>query len=361
MAGASRSQGPDASLRLLGPHPNRSSGALDDRAVLPTPVAKRSPRTGSPPPAGAAFHRRAAGLKQPPTSPSRKIHDPFQPSRAPANLRDHLPPGRRQDDADRKDAALRRRDPARRRSARQGQPSPDPFRLDGHRARARHLGRHLGDDLRIRRLRLQPARHAGPRGLFRGHLPHADRGRFGGDGDRRRQGHRGAHPQAVRGLPAARHPDRHLHQQDGPRDARSVRPARRDREDAGARHRAARLDGRARPRARRRLRHSPQDVARARQGRGRDAGLGSRRPGDLGDAARTRARRGDGGNDARGRRLPPLRQAGVPRGASDAGAVRQRAEGIRRAQPDRRDGRIRAAAARAGSLDPHGAGGRSRR
>jgi ABC-type multidrug transport system ATPase subunit len=26
-------------------------------------------------------------------------------------------------------------------------------------------------------LRLQPARHAGPRGLFRGHLPHADRGR----------------------------------------------------------------------------------------------------------------------------------------------------------------------------------------
>ena len=28
-------------------------------------------------------------------------------------------------------------------------------------------------------LRLQPARHAGPRGLLRGHLPHADRGRLG--------------------------------------------------------------------------------------------------------------------------------------------------------------------------------------
>ena len=39
-----------------------------------------------------------------------------------------------------------------------------------------------------------------------------------GDGDRRRQGHRGAHPQAVRDLPPARHPDRHLHQQDGPRE-----------------------------------------------------------------------------------------------------------------------------------------------
>ena len=29
-----------------------------------------------------------------------------------------------------------------------------------------------------RRLRLQPARHARPRGLFRGHLSHADRRRF---------------------------------------------------------------------------------------------------------------------------------------------------------------------------------------
>ena len=94
----------------------------------------------------------------------------------------------------------------------------DPLRLDGHRARARHLGRHLGDDLRVRRLRLQPARHAGPRGLLGGHLPHADRRRLRRHGDRRGQGHRGAHAQAVRGLPPARHPDRHLHQQDGPRE-----------------------------------------------------------------------------------------------------------------------------------------------
>ena len=43
------------------------------------------------------------------------------------------------------------------------------------------------------------------------------RGQFGHHGDRRRQGHRGADQEAVRGLPAARHPDRHLHQQARPR------------------------------------------------------------------------------------------------------------------------------------------------
>ncbi len=36
--------------------------------------------------------------------------------------------------------------------------------------------------LRARRARLQPARHAGPPGFQRGHLPHADRGRLRGDG-----------------------------------------------------------------------------------------------------------------------------------------------------------------------------------
>src|SRR4030095_11961423 len=49
------------------------------------------------------------------------------------------------------------------------------------------------------------------------------------------KGLRGAHPQAVRGLPAARHPDPHLHQQDGSREPRPVRNPGRDREDAGAR------------------------------------------------------------------------------------------------------------------------------
>ena len=191
--------------------------------------------------------------------------------RAPAHLRHHLAPGRRQDHADRKAPAVRRRHPARRPRQGQAQPPHHPVRLDGDREGARHLGRHLGDDLRIRQPRLQPARHAGPRGLFRGHLPHADRGRFRRHGDRRGEGHRGAHPQAVRGLPASRHPDRHLHQQDGPREPRSVRSARRDREDAGARHRAGELAGRPRPRFRRhrrgRGRRRPPAGRRRRQGR----------------------------------------------------------------------------------------------
>ncbi len=74
----------------------------------------------------------------------------------------------------------------------------------------------------------------GPRGLLRGHLPHADRGGFGRHGRRRRQGHRGADPQAVRGLPPARHSDHHLHQQGGPGGARPVRADGRDRRQAGA-------------------------------------------------------------------------------------------------------------------------------
>ena len=68
-----------------------------------------------------------------------------------------------------------------------------------------------------RRHHLQPARHAGPRGLFGGYLSHADRGRFGDHGDRRGQGHRAADAQAVRGLPAALGADHHLRQQGRPR------------------------------------------------------------------------------------------------------------------------------------------------
>ena len=47
-------------------------------------------------------------------------------------------------------------------------------------------------------------------------------------------------------LPPARHPDHHLHQQDGPRGAGPVRPAGRDRLQAGARSRAALLARRLR-------------------------------------------------------------------------------------------------------------------
>src|SRR3984893_13127548 len=44
----------------------------------------------------------------------------------------------------------------------------------------------LSPQLQASGARLQPARHAGPPGFQRGHLPHADRGRQRGDGARRR-------------------------------------------------------------------------------------------------------------------------------------------------------------------------------
>ena len=59
----------------------------------------------------------------------------------------------------------------------------------------------------------QPARHAGPRGLLRGHLPHAHRRRQRGDAARQSQGRRGAHAAAVRRLQAAAHADLHRRQQ----------------------------------------------------------------------------------------------------------------------------------------------------
>ena len=96
-------------------------------------------------------------------------------------------------------------------------------RLDGGGEAARHLGDELGDAIRLRRPHDQPARHARPRGLFRGHLPRAYRGRCGGDGDRRCEGRRGADDQAARRVPAPRDADHHVHQQARPRSARADR------------------------------------------------------------------------------------------------------------------------------------------
>ena len=74
--------------------------------------------------------------------------------------------------------------------------------------------------------------------------------------------HRGAHPKALRGVPAARHPDRHLHQQARPRDARPLRTPRRDREDAGPGCGADDLAARPGPRLRRHLRSQRKQVRR---------------------------------------------------------------------------------------------------
>ena len=169
-----------------------------------------------------------------------------------------------------------------------------------------------------------------------------------GHGDRRRQGHRGAHAQAVRSLPAARHPDRHLHQQDGSREPRSVRTPGRDREDAGARHHADDLADRARARLRRHLRHRDRrdaaDLRRRQDGRPPAA-----------RSCRTRRQESDAGcrrdrrrTDAGQRPLPAVRFPVVPRGASDAGVLRLGLEEFRRQGSARRARELRAAAAPAG-------------
>ena len=281
-------------------------------------------------------------------------------SGAAAHLCDHLPPGRRQDHADRKAAAVRRRHQSRRPGQGQGRAAQHPFRLDEDRARARHLGRDLGDDLRVRGPRVQPAGHAGPRGLFRRHLPHADRGRFRRHGDRRRQGHRGADAKAVRGLPPARHPDHHLHQQDGPREPRHLRAARRDREDAGARHHADDLAGRPRPRLPRHLRYRHRRRAPARRRRRQDRrGATDRHRRSRRPQRQSRRRRGQGRTGAGVGSLQAVRARGVPRGPSDAGLFRQRAAQFRRRRPAGGPGQVCAAAARAGIQSAQGRGSRA--
>ena len=129
----------------------------------------------------------------------------------------------------------------------------------------------------------------------------------GRHGDRRRQGHRAAHAEAVRGLPAARHPDHHLRQQDGPREPRPVRDARRNREEAGARHRAGDLADRP---GQELLRHLPSRRERGaprrcgeRAHQGQRAGFQPRRR----PVARKRARGLHRGARAGARGLPAVR------------------------------------------------------
>ena len=79
-----------------------------------------------------------------------------------------------------------------------------------------------------RGLRDEPPRHARPRRLQRGHLPHAPRRRRRGDAPRLRQGRRGADEEALSRLQAAEDAHLHLRQQDGPARAatRSIWSAR---------------------------------------------------------------------------------------------------------------------------------------
>ena len=76
--------------------------------------------------------------------------------------------------------------------------------LDGARAEARHLDHVDRAAVPVPRPRGEPARHARPPRLLRGHLPRARRRRRRGHGARRGEGHRAADAQAVRGVPRPR-------------------------------------------------------------------------------------------------------------------------------------------------------------
>ena len=212
------------------------------------------------------------------------------------HLRHHFPPRRGQDHADREDAALRRRHRAGRRRPRPQGAARRRLGLDGRRARARHLD-HLGG-ARVRALRLQghAARHARPQGLLRGHAAHAARRRQRGDGDRRRQGHRDADPQAVRGVPQQGPADVDVRQQAGPAEPRPVRAVRRDRARAADPRGAGQLADRRRRPLQGRLRPAPEPGAAlrahpAQRPTGRDRGVQHRGPGAERPDRRGRARR----------------------------------------------------------------------
>jgi hypothetical protein len=122
------------------------------------------------------------------------------------------------------------------------------LRLDGTGTGTGHLDHVDGPPIPLSRPNDQSPRYAGPPRFRRGHVSHAARRRQRGDADRRGQGRRTADPQVVCDLPRAPHPALHVHQQDGPPDARSARAARRTRERA--RHR--RVSGQLAARRRRR-------------------------------------------------------------------------------------------------------------
>ena len=291
--------------------------------------------------------------------PVRLHRRPAQGGGPAPHLRHHFPPRRGQDHADGEDAALRRRHRAGRRRPRPQGAARRRLGLDGRRARARHLD-HLGG-ARVRALRLQghAARHARPQGLLRGHAAHAARRRQRGDGDRRRQGHRDADPQAVRGVPQQGPADVDVRQQAGPAEPRPVRAVRRDRARAADPCGPGQLADRRRRPLQGRLRPAPEPGAalRARPAQrptGRDRGVQHR-----GSGAERPDRRGRRDAPARvGRprrpRRHPGRSRGLPARRADAGVLRQRALELRpRAVPARAD-RVRAAAAAAAVERRHG-------
>ena len=277
---------------------------------------------------------------------------------AAADVRDHFASGRRQDHADREAAAVRRRDPDGGAGEGARQCAAHALRLARDRAGARHLGHLVGDDVRAQRRGVQSARYAGPCGLFRGYLPHAERGRRRGDGDRCRERHREPDAQAVRGVPAARHPDHHLHQQDRPRRARPARAARRDFLRARARSHAADVagrDGRRLPRLARYRECAAADAEGSEDGFVRSHRATGKHPGARNVFGHRGAHHAAGAGKPRTvhERPAAVRRQGVPRRASLAGDLRQRAEGFRRDRAARLPDALRAGRAAAQDDDAH--------
>ena len=124
--------------------------------------------------------------------------------------------------------------------------------------------------------------------------------------------------------------------------ARPLRPARRDREDAGARHRARHLADRPRPQLRRHLRSASRNVVRRLDHD--EAPMPVSGPDDptpcWACCPSTSARPGSRRSSLAQEALPAVRPGGLPRGAPDAGVLRQRAAQFRRPRPHRRACRL---------------------
>ncbi len=195
--------------------------------------------------------------------------------RRPAHVCHHFSSRRREDDPDRKAAALRPGDRAGRERARPPQPPQHHLRLDADGTRTRDLDHFHRAPVPLSGPDHQPAGYPRSPGLLRRYLPHARRGRLGRHGAGRRQGHRAADPQAVRSLPQAGHPDLHFHQQAGSPGPRTARTAGRDPDRTGhgarpgqlAPGRRPRLPGRGRPAERGRVPVRPDGAQRARSPR----------------------------------------------------------------------------------------------
>ena len=171
--------------------PDHVSGAI----TRPTRRARRLRHSPDVPAAGLTARGRPF-----PTAPNALPPAPMPPTpaapklRAGARLRSSATRTPCKHHADGAPAAGRRGNPRGRPREGARRAAAYDFGLDEDRARARHLGVGQRDDVRPRRADVQPAGHPRPRGLQRGHLSNAVRGRRRRHVAGQRQGRRAADP-----------------------------------------------------------------------------------------------------------------------------------------------------------------------